>query len=76
MEKMSTFPNEMIHIMLRGTVHLHGHWDKMVPFMKPSILVDFSKALSSIATHVSQLMTFKATIFHIGSITTTSATKM
>jgi hypothetical protein len=23
-------------------VHLHGHWNKVVPFMKPSIFADLS----------------------------------
>jgi hypothetical protein len=42
LEKMGMFPNETIHIPPRCTVHLHGHQNKVVPFMKPSILVDLS----------------------------------
>ncbi len=41
-EKTGTLPNQMIHIMLKCVVHLHGHQNKMVPFMKPSIFVNFS----------------------------------
>jgi hypothetical protein len=42
MEKTSTLFDEMIHILLRCVVHLRGHWNKMVPFMKPFIFADFS----------------------------------
>jgi hypothetical protein len=41
-EKTSTLPNETIHITLGCVVHLHGHWSKMVPFLKPSIFVDLN----------------------------------
>ncbi len=40
MKKMGTFFNEMIHITPKGTMHLQGHRNKVVPLMKPSILVD------------------------------------
>jgi hypothetical protein len=36
-EKTNTFPNEMILIMFECAMHLHGHWNKMVSLMKPSI---------------------------------------
>jgi hypothetical protein len=39
-KKMNTFPSETIHIMFRCAMHLHGNLNKVVPFMKPSILVD------------------------------------
>jgi len=42
MEKKSTFLDEMIYITFKCVVHLHGHWNKMVPFMKPFILANFS----------------------------------
>jgi hypothetical protein len=42
MEKTGTFPDETIHITPRCVVHLHGHQNKIVLFMKPFILVDFS----------------------------------
>jgi hypothetical protein len=41
-EKMKTFHDEMIHITLEYIVYLHGHWNKMVPLMKPFILMDFN----------------------------------
>ncbi len=41
MEKMGTFPDEIIHIMPGYIVHLHDHQSKMVPFMKPSIFANF-----------------------------------
>jgi len=45
MEKMGTFLNEMIHITLEGVVHFQGHQNKVVPFMKPSIFVNFSNGI-------------------------------
>ncbi len=42
MEKMSTFLNKTIHIMLKYIVHLHDHKKKMMFFMKPSILANLS----------------------------------
>ncbi len=32
----------MIHITFERTVHFHGYWNKMVPFVKPSIIADLS----------------------------------
>jgi hypothetical protein len=45
MEKMATLPNEMIHIMLECVMHLHGHWNKMVPCMKPFVFPDLSNGV-------------------------------
>jgi hypothetical protein len=42
---MSTFLNEMIHIMLECIVHLHGHQNKMVPLLKPSIFANLSNGV-------------------------------
>jgi hypothetical protein len=39
MEKMGTLLDETIHIMPKCVVYLHGHWKKMVSFIKPFILV-------------------------------------
>jgi len=39
---MDTLLDETIHIMLGCTVHRHGHQNKVVPLMKPSILADLS----------------------------------
>jgi len=47
-EKTSTFPNETIHIPPRCVVHLHGHWNKTVPF----ILVDFNNGIKFSQLHV------------------------
>ncbi len=41
-EKTNTFPDEVIHIMPKCVVHLHGHQNKMVPFMKPIILMNLN----------------------------------
>ncbi len=41
-EKMNTYSNETIHITSRCTMHLHGHHNKVVSFMKPFIFVDFN----------------------------------
>jgi hypothetical protein len=43
-EKIGTLPNQMIHIMFKCVVHLHGHRNKVVPFMKPSIFANFSNS--------------------------------
>jgi hypothetical protein len=42
MEKTNIFFDETIHIMPGCTMHLHGHRNKMVPFMKPFISIDLS----------------------------------
>ncbi len=42
MEEMGPFPDETIHITLECVVHFHGHQNKMVPLMKPSILADLN----------------------------------
>ncbi len=44
-EKMGTLLNETIHITPECVMHLHGHQNKMVPFMKPFILVDFNNGV-------------------------------
>ncbi len=44
-EKMSTFPNEVIHITFGCAVHLRGHQNKVVPFMKPFIFADLSNGV-------------------------------
>jgi hypothetical protein len=44
-EKTGTFPDEMIHITPGCAMHFHGHWNKVVPFMKPSILVDLNNGI-------------------------------
>jgi hypothetical protein len=38
--KTITLPDKTIHIMLGCVMHLHGHQNKVVPFMKPFILVN------------------------------------
>ncbi len=42
MEKMDTFPDETLHIMLECAMYFHGHQNKVVPLIKPSMLVDIS----------------------------------
>jgi hypothetical protein len=44
-KKTSAFPNETIHIVPKCIVHLHGHQNKVVPLVKPSILVDFNNGI-------------------------------
>jgi hypothetical protein len=41
-KKMGTFLDETIHIIPKCVMHLHGHQNKVVPFMKPFILVDLN----------------------------------
>jgi hypothetical protein len=41
-EKMGTLPDETIHIAVGWVVHLHGHWNKVVPLVKPFIFVNLS----------------------------------
>jgi hypothetical protein len=43
--KIGTLLNETIHIMLGCAMHFHGDRNKVVPFMKPSILADFSNGV-------------------------------
>jgi hypothetical protein len=73
MKKTNTLLDETIHITPECNVHLHGHQNKMVPLMKPSIFV---MTLSYAIAHVGQLMTFKATVFRVRAVTITSATKV
>lgn len=42
MKKTSTLHNETIHITPKYDLHLHDHYNKMMPFMKPSMLVDLN----------------------------------
>ncbi len=42
MEKIGTIPDEMIHITLEFIVHLHGHQNKVVPLVKPFVLVNIN----------------------------------
>jgi hypothetical protein len=44
-EKTNTFFNEMIYVTPKCAMQLHGHWNKMVPFMNPSIFVDFNNVV-------------------------------
>jgi hypothetical protein len=61
-KKTSTLPNQMIHIMFKCVVHLHGHRNKVMPFMKPSIFVNFNNETkfrwltNDIQSHVAQAM--------------------
>jgi len=45
MEKMNTVLDEMIHITHTCAMHVHGHRNKVVPLMKPFILVDFTNGV-------------------------------
>jgi hypothetical protein len=74
-EKMSTLLDETIHITLACVVHLHGHWNKMVPLMKPFILADINNNVKFHNCTCWLIMTFVATIFHVKSIATTLVTK-
>jgi ribulose-5-phosphate 4-epimerase/fuculose-1-phosphate aldolase len=64
MDKKGTLPNERIHITPKCIVHLHGHYNKVVHLMKPSILAILMMALR-----------FEATISCVRFITTTSSIK-
>ncbi len=41
-EKTNTLLDEMIHITPKCTMHLHGHWNKVVSIMKPFILMNLN----------------------------------
>jgi hypothetical protein len=45
MEKTITLLHEMIHIVFGCVMHLHDHWNKVVPFMKPFILTDLNNGI-------------------------------
>jgi hypothetical protein len=68
-KKTSTLLNKMIHITPECTMHLHGHQNKMVPLMKPFILVDLSNGTKFYN------YTYSSTISHIRLVTTTLTTK-
>jgi hypothetical protein len=74
-KKTSTFLDEMIHIMPRCAMYLHGHQNKMAPFLKPFILEDLNDGAKFHNYTYGQLMTFLTTISHVGSATTTLTTK-
>jgi hypothetical protein len=44
-EKMNTFFGEVIHIMPKCVVHLHGHQNEMMPLMKPIILMNLNDGI-------------------------------
>jgi hypothetical protein len=44
-EKTSTLLNETIQIMIGCTMHFHGHQNKMVALLKPSIFVNFNNGV-------------------------------
>ncbi len=44
-EKMSTFLDEMNHIMLECAMLLHGHWNKVVPVMNPFIFTNLNNGV-------------------------------
>jgi hypothetical protein len=54
-------------------MHPHGHWNKMVPLMKPYTWG--AMALNFVIAPTSRLMTLEAIVSHIGSVTTTLAMK-
>ncbi len=74
-EKIGTFFDEMIRIMLWCTIHLHGHRNKVVPFMKFSIFEDFNNGVKFHNYNVGRLMTLEVTISRVRSVTTTSTMK-
>jgi hypothetical protein len=45
MKKTNTLLDEMIHITLACVVHPHGHWNKVMPFMKPFRLADLNNGI-------------------------------
>ncbi len=57
-------------------MHLHGHWDKVVPHMNPLYLHILAMALSSIVAPIGRLMTLEAIISRIELINTTLTTKI
>jgi len=67
--------DETIHITLRCVVHIHGHWNRMVPFMKPFILANLNNDAKFATAPIGRLMTLEITVFHVRSITITSAMK-
>ncbi len=41
-EKTGTFLDETIDITLKCAMHLYGHWNKVMPLMKPFILANIN----------------------------------
>ncbi len=44
-EKMNTLLDETINITPECVMHLHDHRNKVVPFMKPSILINLNNGV-------------------------------
>ncbi len=74
MKKTNTFLDKTIHITAGCNVHLHGLRNKMVPLLKPCILVNLNKALNFTITPINRIMTLETIVSRIKSITTTSLT--
>ncbi len=75
-EKMSTLLDETTYITLECIMHLHGHWNKMVLFIKPFRLVDFSNGVKfHNCTCWLTNDTQKTIVSCVKSITTTLTTK-
>jgi hypothetical protein len=74
-KKMNTLLNETIHIMLWCVMYFHGHRNKVVPLLKPSNLQILTMPLNFATAPASRLMTFKAIVSYVESITTTSTMK-
>jgi hypothetical protein len=67
LEMMGTLFAETIHIMSRCAMHLHGHQNKVVPFIKPFVYLQILvMVLSFIITSTGWLMTLEAIVFYIG----------
>jgi len=73
MKKISAFLDETIHIMFACVVHLRGHRNKVAPSWNPLYLQILAMALNFTTAHVGWLITFTTIVFHVRSITTTSA---
>jgi hypothetical protein len=74
-KKTSTIPNEMIHIMLGCALHLHDHWNKVMPLLKPSIFANLNNGAKFRSYTCWWLITLKATLYCIMLVTTTSTMK-
>ncbi len=68
---MRTLLAGKIHIRPEHAVHLYDHRNKMMPFITLSIFMNLRMTLNFVTTLAGQLMTFKITLSHVKSVTTT-----
>jgi hypothetical protein len=73
-KKTSTLLDDTIHISFGCIVHLHGHWNKVMPLISLYLQI-LVMTLNFIIALIGWLMTLEVIVFHIELITITSTMK-